>query len=105
VLFRSYDPRAFAEFYRVLDECGRLVWVDAGRLLPCNLWNRVLNRAFDAVNSNGTAQQGVPIGFTRAAEKLLARAGFEAKTETVQDDASVVLVVTATKEGVRWTNL
>lgn len=92
-----FDPRAFAEFYRVLDEGGRLVWMDAGRLLPRDLWSRVLNRAFDTVNGSGGAQPGVPRGFTRSAEELLARAGFETEIETVQDDASVVLVATARK--------
>lgn len=82
-----FDPRAFAEMHRVLDDGGRLIWVDAGRLLPHDLWGRVLNRALDAVSGEGH--------FARVASELPARAGFEAQIEWVRDDASVVAVVTA----------
>ena len=88
-----YDPRAFAEFYRVLDGGGRLVWVDGGRLLPRDAWGRFLNAALDAV-SGGAAAAGP---FTGVAADLLARAGFATTIERVQDDSSVVTVLTATK--------
>lgn len=92
-----YDPRAFAEFHRVLDEGGRLVWVDAGRLLPRDAWGRFLNAALDAVG--GGAMPGKP--FTGMASDILARAGFSARIEWVQDDTSVVAVLTATRENIR----
>lgn len=84
-----FDPRAFAEMSRVLVDRGRLIWVDAGRLLPRDAWSRVLNRAFDLVGGERR--------FQHIAQETLSRAGFESKIETVRDDVSVVLVVTATK--------
>ncbi len=88
-----FDPRAFAEMRRVLVDRGRLIWVDAGRLLPHDAWSRVLNRAFDMVGGERRFQQ--------IAQETLSRAGFESEIETVRDDASVVLVVTATKTSAR----
>ncbi|MBI4788520.1 MAG: methyltransferase domain-containing protein [Chloroflexi bacterium] len=90
-----YDPEALAEFRRVLDDQGRLIWVDAGRLLPFALWSRVLNRALDAVG--GGDQESAHRSFAERARELLAGGGFEAQTEWVRDDASIVAVVTATK--------
>ncbi len=84
-----FDPYALAELHRVLDERGRLIWVDAGRLLPRDAWSRALNAALDATSADGN--------FERVAQEVLSRAGFEAKVETVRDDASVVMVVIATK--------
>ncbi len=85
------DPRALAEIHRLLTDDGRLVWVDAGRLLPRDLPSRLLNRAWDAVGGDDY--------FARGAIALLARAGFEARIETVQDDASIVLIALARKKG------
>lgn len=85
-----YDPRALAEFHRVLADNGHLVWVDAGRLLPRDAVSRALDRALDAVSGSG-------VPFADFACAALARAGFGARIETVRDDASVVLVVVATK--------
>jgi ubiquinone/menaquinone biosynthesis C-methylase UbiE len=85
------DPRALAEIHRLLTDDGRLVWVDAGRLLPRDLPSRLLNRAWDAVGGDDY--------FARSAIALLARAGFEARIETVQDDASIVLIALARKKG------
>ena len=86
-----HDPHAFAELRRVLDDEGRLIWVDAARLLPHDVVSRLLNRALDVVD-------GSTAPFTTMARELLARAGFEAHIELVQDDASLVSVVTATPE-------
>ena len=84
------DPRAFAELHRVLDNGGRLIWVDAGRLLPRDGISRLLNAALDAVGGSG-------IAFEDFACEMLARAGFASKIERVQDDTSVVIVVIAVK--------
>ena len=84
------DPRAFAELHRVLDDGGRLIWVDAGRLLPRDGISRLLNAALDAVGGSG-------IAFEDFACEMLARAGFASKIERVQDDTSVVIVVIAVK--------
>ncbi len=85
------DPTVLAEFRRVLDTKGRLVWVDAGRLEPNDLWGRCLNRALDLVGGEGN--------FERMAGELLERAGFEAHVEWVRSPVSVVAVVTAIKGG------
>ncbi len=85
-----FDPHTLAEFARVLDDQGRVVWVDAGRLLPRDVWGRTLNAALDSVGGGGK--------FETMARELLARAGFDAQVEWVQDEVSVVAVVTARKE-------
>lgn len=82
-----YDPRVLAEFHRLLDPNGRLIWVDAGRLLPQNVFSRLLNRAFDAVGGDEM--------FSPSAHTLLTRAGFDVRIESVQDEASVVMVAVA----------
>src|SRR5574341_2543336 len=87
-----FDPRSFAEMRRVLDDEGRLIWVDAGRLLPRDAWSRALNRAFDLVG--GQAR------FEMIAQETLSLAGFASKIETIRDDASIVRIVTATKRSV-----
>ncbi len=84
-----HDPLVFAEFHRLLADDGRLIWVDAGRLLPHDFYSRLLNRAFDAV--------GGDYDFSRGAKDLLARAGFNAKIETVRDEVSTVMIAIATK--------
>jgi ubiquinone/menaquinone biosynthesis C-methylase UbiE len=96
-----YDPRALAEFRRLLDDRGRLVWVDAGRLLPNAWWSRFLNRALDAADGEPVVTQ--EHGFARGAGDLLARAGFQVQVEQVRDDVSVVMVVIATQEPAAWT--
>jgi ubiquinone/menaquinone biosynthesis C-methylase UbiE len=85
------DPRAFAELHRVLRDDGRLIWVDAARLLPRDAISRALNAAIDAVDGSTTP-------FETFACAMLARVGFESKIERVQDDASVVSVIIASKE-------
>ncbi|MBI5653044.1 MAG: methyltransferase domain-containing protein [Chloroflexi bacterium] len=82
------DPRALAEMNRVLDDRGRLIWVDGGRLLKRDAWDRALDTALDVVSGASSLV---------LAEKLLADAGFSVGVENVQDDASVVMVITATK--------
>jgi len=84
------DPRAFAELRRVLDDGGRLIWVDAARLLPRDGISRALNAALDAVG-------GSDAPFEEFARAALARAGFESEIEKVQSEASVVIVVVATR--------
>ncbi|MCI0475347.1 MAG: methyltransferase domain-containing protein [Anaerolineales bacterium] len=84
------DPRAFAELARVLADEGRLIWVDAARLLPRDGVSRALNVALDAVGGSG-------ISFEDFARAMLARAGFESQVDRVQDDASIVSVVIATR--------
>jgi ubiquinone/menaquinone biosynthesis C-methylase UbiE len=85
------DPHVLAEFYRLLADDGRLIWVDAGRLLPRDVHSRLLNLAFDVVDGSEY--------FIDGATKLLARAGFDVRVETMQDEASVVMVAIATKRG------
>jgi ubiquinone/menaquinone biosynthesis C-methylase UbiE len=84
-----YDPTVLSEFRRLLADDGRLIWVDAGRLLPHDFFSRLLNRAFDAVGGNQN--------FSRGASELLTHAGLVAKIETVCDKASVVMVAVAEK--------
>lgn len=84
-----YDPRVFAEMHRILNAGGRLIWADGGRLLKRDVWDRALDTALDAVGGEASRSE---------AEALLVRAGFAARIESVQDTASVVVVITATKE-------
>jgi len=84
-----FDPDALAELRRILDANGRLIWVDAGRLLPHDAWSRALNAALNATGGEGN--------FERVASEALGRAGFESRVETVRDEESVVCVVIATK--------
>ena len=86
-----FDPRALAEFKHILKVNGRLIWVDGGRLLPRDAWSRALNAALNATDREGD--------FGRVASEALGRAGFEARVETLQDEASIVSVVIATKKG------
>jgi len=83
-----FDQGAFAELRRVLHDGGRLIWVDAGRLLPYDFPSRALNRALDTVSGESR--------FADVARELLTRAGFESSVEMVRDEASVVFVATAT---------
>ncbi|MBM3131052.1 MAG: class I SAM-dependent methyltransferase [Chloroflexi bacterium] len=84
------DPRAFAELARVLAEGGRLIWVDAARLLPRDAPSRALNAALDAVGGSGAPFEV----FARAA---LTRAGFQVQIEYVRDERSSVPVALGTK--------
>ncbi|MBI5301962.1 MAG: methyltransferase domain-containing protein [Chloroflexi bacterium] len=84
----AYDPVALAEMYRVLDDDGRLIWVDGGRLLPRDAWDRALDAALNAVSAPSSVN---------AVLDVLKQVGFEPQLETVQDEASAVLVVTAHK--------
>ena len=84
-----YDPSVLAEFRRLLANDGRLIWIDAGRLLPLDFYSRLLNHAFDAVGGDES--------FSRGATELLTRAGFSATIDTIQDEASMVMVAVAEK--------
>jgi len=84
-----FDPATFVEIHRVLDERGRLVWVDAARFVEPGLWGRLVNRWIGSVG--GEAE------YERLMARLLGRAGFEPNIEWVGDDVSVVAVATATK--------
>ncbi len=84
-----HEPPVLAEFRRVLARDGRLIWVDAGRLLPRDAWSRILNRSFDVIEGK--------VRFEEQAGPLLRRAGFEPKFEMVQDEVSAVMVATAIK--------
>lgn len=84
------EPRVWAELARVLVDDGRLIWVDAARLLPRDLWSRALDRALDVVNGNG-------IPFQDFARTLLASAGLDARVEIARSETSTVIVVIATK--------
>ena len=86
-----YDPSAFAELRRVLDERGRLIWVDGARFTS-GAWGRLVNRWIGFV--------GGEIEFERTIKQVLARAGFDARVEWVGDDVSVVAVTTATQRGI-----
>ena len=83
------DPNVLAEFRRLLADDGRLIWVDAGRLLPRDVHNRLLNLAFDVVDGKDYFMPG--------ATKLLTHAGFNVQIETVRDEASMVMVAVAEK--------
>ena len=84
-----YDPAAFAEIRRVLDERGRLIWVDSARFVQPGLWGRLVNRWIGFVG--GEAE------YENLMRRVLTQAGFEAKIEWVGDDTNVVVVATATK--------
>lgn len=84
------DPTVFIELRRVLRDGGRLIWVDAGRLLPRGAWNRFLDAALDAVNAN--------IPFDQFAGAALRKAGFNCRTEIIADEFTQVLVIIAEKE-------
>lgn len=86
-----YDPAALAELHRVLRDDGRLIWVDAGRLLPLNWWSRLLDTALDAVSANAAP-------FDAFASTALGNAGFKTRVETVADEFSRVLIVIAEKK-------
>lgn len=85
-----YDPNVFIELRRVLRNDGRLIWVDAGRLLPRDWWSRFLDAALDAVNANATP-------FEHFVDAALSHAGFTYQIKTVVDEFSQVLVVIAVK--------
>jgi ubiquinone/menaquinone biosynthesis C-methylase UbiE len=84
-----YDPSAFGELDRVLDDRGRLVWVDGARFRS-GVWGRMVNRWI------GFA--GGEIEFERTIKQVLKDAGLDAQVEWVEDDVSVVAVAVATKE-------
>lgn len=85
-----FDQHALAELRRVLDDRGRLIWVDAGRLLPRDFWSRALNWALDATSGEGR--------FDDIAGEVLSRAGYDSRVETVRDEWSIAKVVIATKK-------
>ncbi len=84
-----FDPRTFAEFHRVLADDGRVIWVDVPQLFPQTWWSRFLGWALGAVASG--------VDYRQLIQQVLERAGFEARTESVEDGASVVWVTVADK--------
>jgi ubiquinone/menaquinone biosynthesis C-methylase UbiE len=85
------DPTAFAEIHRVLDDRGRLIWVDGARFVQPSLWSRLVNRWIGFVG--GEAQ------YERLMVRVLERGGFDANIEWVGDDENIVAVAVATKRG------
>ncbi len=84
-----YDPAAFAEFRRVLDLRGHLIWVDGARFVQPGLWERLANRWLDFAGSEAE--------YEHLMRQELERAGFDVQVEWVADEASVVAVATATR--------
>jgi ubiquinone/menaquinone biosynthesis C-methylase UbiE len=87
-----YDPRSFAELYRILDDNGRLIWVDAGRLILRDPISRILNHAFAVIDMSSQ--------FSQIAQDLLAKANFESHVEWIRVKDSVVAVAIAKKRQV-----
>lgn len=87
-----YDPKALAEMRRVLRGDGRLIWVDGGRLLPCDVWSRLLNSALVVVDGSA-----MPI--SKFVCDVLAPVGFAVSIDIVRDETSQVMVIVATKRG------
>jgi SAM-dependent methyltransferase len=85
-----YDPHTWSELYRLLANDGRLIWVDAARLLPHNTWSRLLNRGLDAVGGSG-------LSFSDFALVAVEQAGFKAHVEMMRDNAGSVMIVIASK--------
>jgi ubiquinone/menaquinone biosynthesis C-methylase UbiE len=90
----AHDPRAFAELARVLKDGGRLIWVDAARLLPRDAWSRALNWALNVVGGSG-------IAFETFARAMLADTIWQVEVKRVTDEASIVSVVIATRRGTK----
>lgn len=88
----AYDPRAWAELARVLVDEGRLIWVDAARLLPRDGWSRVLNWALDVVGKSG-------VPFETFVRAMLVDTVWQVEVKRVMDETSVLTVVIATKRG------
>ncbi len=84
-----YDPSAFGELRRVLDDRGRLIWVDGARFRS-GVWGRMVNRWIGFV--------GDELEFERTIKQVLNNASFDAQVEWVEDDMSIVAVAVATKE-------
>jgi ubiquinone/menaquinone biosynthesis C-methylase UbiE len=86
----AHDPRAFAELARVLVNNGRLIWVDAARLLPRDAWSRFLNWSLNVVGGNG-------VPFETFARAMLADPVWQVQVQRVVNETSVVMVVIATR--------
>jgi ubiquinone/menaquinone biosynthesis C-methylase UbiE len=84
------DPKALTEVRRVLDDRGRLIWVDGARFLKPGLWSRLVNRWIGFV--------GGETEYAQLMRQVLAHAGFRAQVEWVGDGESAVAVATASKE-------
>lgn len=85
-----YDSRTFAELARVLGDEGRLIWVDAARLLPRDVWGCMLNRALDLVGKSS-------IPFETFVRARLPESVWRVEVKRMEDETSVVTVVIATK--------
>ena len=83
------DPAAFAEIRRVLDDRGRLIWVDGARFVQPGMWSRMVNRWIGFV--------GGEIECERLMKQALEGAGFDAQVEWEGDDVSAVAVAVASK--------
>ncbi len=87
-----FDARTFTEFRRVLDDDGRVIWVDAPHLLSKDWWNRLLDGALNAVASG--------VDYRQLIRNVLENAQFEARIEWVEDGISQVCVAVAQKRRV-----
>jgi ubiquinone/menaquinone biosynthesis C-methylase UbiE len=83
------DATAFAEVRRVLDDRGRLIWVDSARFSRPPWWGRLVNEWIGF--------QGSTAVYETLMREVLAQAGLDARIEWVQDDSSAVVVAIATK--------
>jgi ubiquinone/menaquinone biosynthesis C-methylase UbiE len=84
-----YDPSAFGELRRVLDDRGRLIWVDGARFRS-GVWGRMVNHWIGFV--------GDELEFEHTIKQVLNNASFDSQVEWVEDDMSIVAVAVATKE-------
>ena len=84
------DLTALTEIRRVLDDRGRLIWVDGARFLKPGLWSRLVNRWIGFV--------GGETEYALLMQQILERANFNAQVEWVGDTESAVAVATARKE-------
>lgn len=100
------DRQAMIEISRVLSEDGTLIWVDAPRLYPHDLWSRLLNRAYSLV---GAASSGPDMATYSAGrmgrehracfslDELLPQDGWSWTIHTVEREASSVNVMIGSK--------
>ncbi len=86
------EAGTWEELYRVLDEGGRVIWVDAARLIPQGWGSRLVQGFVNLIE--GTPQEAQFIGVAR---EILKRHGFDPQFETVRDSASLVVVGTGAK--------
>lgn len=91
------DPRAVHEFYRILAEGGRMVFVPAATILPAHVLDRLARWLFEVT---GQSARPGPTGTDILSERLAkayGQAGFQVRVEAVTLPRSVVWVVIAQK--------